>query len=123
MSRLLLLSIVFISLAGCTSTTEKDVQLTDQKRVQLDTIIDDVMMNSSSPSYNIDVTCNNQAGNAFFICDPLQKDECDEATTIYSCYYPGSIFHIKCDKSTVQTIGGVYSCTTHDGKSVRIRVI
>lgn len=71
--------------------------------------------------YDIDTTCNNSAGNAFVICDPLQKDECDEETIIYSCYY-GNFFHIKCDKKTTQVIDETYTCLTHDEKSVRIMV-
>ncbi len=74
---------------------------------------------SNEKSYDISVICNNQTGNVFFICDPMQKEECDERTTRFDCYMPS--FHIKCDKSTVQTFNdGVYFCSTHDGKSVRI---
>ncbi len=69
--------------------------------------------------YDISQICNNSAGNAFFICDPMQKEECDENTTRFDCYMP--TFHIKCDKRTVQSYNdGVYFCSTHDGKSVRI---
>lgn len=68
--------------------------------------------------YDIDVTCNNQTGNAFEICDPLQREKCDEKTTRFDCYNP--TFHIKCDKSTVQIMDSTYLCSTSDGKTVHI---
>ena len=74
------------------------------------------------PEYDIDVICDNSAGNAFFTCDPMQKEECDNTTTRFDCYFPGNFFHIKCNKSTVQIMGNAYFCTSHDGKTVRIQV-
>lgn len=74
----------------------------------------------ATKTYDIDVICNKQ-GSDLYICDPMQKDKCDDTTTIYSCYSP--VFHIKCAKETVQVISSVYTCTTRDGQKVRIRVL
>ena len=99
------LATIFISiiLASCSVAPTKSQEVTPKTQ-----------------TYDIDVTCNDQTGGSFVICDPLQKEECNSEMTRYDCYSP--VFHIKCDRKTAQILGNVHTCTTHDEKSVRVTV-
>jgi len=72
--------------------------------------------------YELDLTCSNGPG-SFERCDPMQTEKCDDQTLRFSCYAPAT-FHIKCDRRTVQVLDDnkTYLCSTHDDKSVRIRI-
>lgn len=69
---------------------------------------------TNSQTYAIDVSCLDAFG-GFDRYDPRD----DNDTQTFSCYSKEN-FHIKCAKNTVQVIGDVILCKTHDEKNVRI---
>ncbi len=70
----------------------------------------------ASAKYDIDVSCEMNQYSPY-----IQGD--DNETQIFSCGLAGKDFFIRCDKHTIQEVDGSLFCTTHDGKSVRIRII
>lgn len=66
---------------------------------------------SASAKYDIDVSCKRNYLTANH----------DEKISVYGCGTP--YFQIQCDVDTVQSFEELRLCTTHDGKSVRIKII
>ena len=69
-------------------------------------------------TYDIDVVCNDVP----IRCDPKQLETCDDQTVRLSCYSP-DVFHISCDRRTIQILDDTKTllCTSQDHKSIRIR--
>ncbi len=68
---------------------------------------------SASVKYDIDVECWRGVG-------AMQEDYKDEQTKTFQCAGP-QWFEIQCNSKTIQIVNDSYLCTTHDGKSVRIK--
>lgn len=73
----------------------------------------------ATEKYDIDITCDNRAGNAVERGTLYDDDD----TQTWSCYSVVPVIHIQCKKNTVQILGDAVLCSTHDGKSVRFRDI
>lgn len=66
---------------------------------------------SAAVKYDFDVTCSSDPSVIVFVGE----------TKEYSCSRPDK-FSIKCKYDTIQMVNDSILCTTHDGKSVRIRI-
>jgi hypothetical protein len=71
---------------------------------------------SEALRYDIDIKCGK--GSPYFEDNSLLNDD---KTTVFLCWAP-EYFEIKCKPETVQEIGDMRLCSTHDGKSVRVRL-
>lgn len=76
---------------------------------------------AAETKYDIDLECWESIGrSSISFINGSQYDE--DGTQTIECRGPER-FMIKCDDATVQQVDRTYLCSTHDKKSVRVRVV